>query len=123
MVGRDLLFQDVFHLMTWSTLNLFVGVKPGDSGEVICYQVEEFTHTWLTEHFIAQSDIYPSFMGKVSTPTHFLLSQGGRITPFLTQVVNDLEQGLDSILTDSVDTLRIDASFHKADTMPFFSPL
>ena len=41
MVG-SFLFQVWFHLMTWSTLNL-VGVKLGDSGVVIRYQVDEFT--------------------------------------------------------------------------------
>ena len=29
-----------------------VGVTPGDSGVVIGYQVDEFTHAWLAKHFI-----------------------------------------------------------------------
>ena len=28
-----------------------MGVKPGDSGVVIGYQVDEFTHTWSAEWF------------------------------------------------------------------------
>ena len=30
-----------------------VGINPGDSGVVIGYQVDDFTHTWLEEHCIA----------------------------------------------------------------------
>ena len=50
-----------------------MGVKPGDSGVVIGYQVTEFTHTWSAEQFVALSDIYPGFTGKVSSLTHFPL--------------------------------------------------
>ena len=39
-----------------------VGIKPGDSGVVIGYQVDEFTHTWPAEQFDAHSHIYPGFM-------------------------------------------------------------
>ena len=30
-----------------------VGIKPGDSGVVIGYQVDEFTCTWSAEQFVA----------------------------------------------------------------------
>ena len=53
-----------------------VGIKPGDSGVVIGYQVNECTCSWLVELFIVQSHIYPGFMGKVSTSTHFPLEPG-----------------------------------------------
>ena len=53
-----------------------VGVKPGDSFEVIGYQVDEFTCTLSAEHLIAQSHIYPGFMGKMSTLTYFPLEPG-----------------------------------------------
>ena len=53
-----------------------VGIKPGDSGVVIGYQVDEFTHTCYVEHFIVQSHIYPGIMDKVSTLTHFPLELG-----------------------------------------------
>ena len=36
-----------------------VAMKPSDSGVVVGYQVGEFTHTWMAEHFIAHSHIYP----------------------------------------------------------------
>ena len=59
-----------------------MGIKPGDSGVVIGYQVDEFTHTWSAEQFVAHSHIYPGFTGKVSSLTHFPLNQGVRIMPF-----------------------------------------
>ena len=53
-----------------------MAVKPGDSGVVIGYQVDEFTRTWSAEWFVARSHIYPGFTGKVSSLTHFPLEQG-----------------------------------------------
>ena len=53
-----------------------VGMTPGDSSVVIGYQVHEFSYTWLAEHFVAHSYIYPGFMGKVSSLTHFPLEPG-----------------------------------------------
>ena len=67
--------------MTQSTLNL-MGIKPGDSGVVIGYQVDEFTYTWSVEWFVAHSHIYPGFTGKVSSLTHFPWNQGMSIMPF-----------------------------------------
>ena len=43
-----------------------MGIKPGDSGVVIGYQVDEFTRTWSTEQFVACTHIYPGFTGKVA---------------------------------------------------------
>ena len=34
-----------------------VSINHGNSGVFIGYQVDEFTHTWSTEHFIAWSHI------------------------------------------------------------------
>ena len=34
-----------------------IGVKPGDSGVVIGYQVDEFTCTWSAEQFVAHSHL------------------------------------------------------------------
>ena len=34
-------------------------IKPGHSGVVIGYQVDEFTHTWSAKQFVAHSHIYP----------------------------------------------------------------
>ena len=39
-----------------------MGIKLGDFGMVIEHQVYEFTHTYLGDHFVAQSHIYPVFM-------------------------------------------------------------
>ena len=44
-----------------------MGIKPGDSGVVIGHQVDEFTHTWFAEWFVAHSHIYPGFADKVSS--------------------------------------------------------
>ena len=52
------------HQMMQSTLNLLWALNPGDSGVVIGYQVDEFTHTWSAEQFVAHSHIYPGFPGK-----------------------------------------------------------
>ena len=59
-----------------------MGLKPGDSSVVIGYQVNEFTHTWSVEQFVACSHIYPGFTGKVSSLTHFPWNQSVRIMPF-----------------------------------------
>ena len=87
-----------------------MGVKPGDSGVVIGYQVDEFTCTWSAEQFVAHSHIYPGFTGKVSSLTHFPLEPRGEDYAFLDQAVVDFEQGLDSILTDSLETPELDTS-------------
>ena len=60
-----------------------MGIKPGDSSVVIGYQVDEFTHTWSAEQFVACSDIYPGFTGKVSSLTHFPLESGCEDYAFL----------------------------------------
>ena len=60
-----------------------VDVKPCEYRVVIGYLVDEFTPTWLTKCFIAESHIYTLFMGKVSTLSH--LNQGVRITHFWTK--------------------------------------
>ena len=83
-----------------------VDVKPGDSSVVIGYQVDEFTHTWLAEHFIAKSHIHSGSTGKVFTLTHFPLEPGCEDNCFLEQAVKNLHHGLDSVLTDFVNTPR-----------------
>ena len=64
-----------------------IGIKPGDSDVVIGYQVDEFTHTWSAEQFVAHSHIYPGFTGKVSSLTHFPLEPGCEDYAFLDQAV------------------------------------
>ena len=45
-----------------------VGIKPGDSGVVIGYQVDEFTHSWSIEWFVAHSHIYPRLVINLLSP-------------------------------------------------------
>ena len=94
-----------------------MGIKPGDSGVVIGYQIDEFTHTLSAEQFVAHSYIYPWFTGKVSSLTHFPLEPGCEDYAFLDQDVPDFEQGLDSILTDSLKTLELDTSQEEPDAI------
>ena len=98
-----------------------MGIKPGDSGVVIGYQVDESTHIWSAEQFVAQSHIYPGFTGKVSSLTHFPLEPGCEDYAFLDQVVADFKQGLDSILTDSPETMELDTSLDEPDAVMSFS--
>ena len=94
-----------------------MGIKPGYYGVVIGYQVHEFTRTWSAEWFVAPSHIYPAFTGKVSSLTHFPLEPGCQDYAFLDQAVADFEQGLDSILTDSLKTPELDTSLEKPDAI------
>ena len=94
-----------------------MAIKPGDSGVVIGYQVDEFTCTWSAEWFVARSHIYPGFTGKVSSLTHFPLEPRCEDYAFLDQAVADFEQGLDSILTDSLETPDLDTSLQESDAV------
>ena len=94
-----------------------MGIKPGVSGVVIGYQVDEFTHTWSAEWFVAQLHIYPWFTGKVSSLTHFPLEPGFEDYAFLDQAVADFEQGLDSVLTDPLETPDLDTSLDEPDAV------
>ena len=94
-----------------------MGIKPGDSGVVTGYQVDEVTHTWSAEQFVACSHIYPAFTSKVSSLTHFPLKPGCEDCSFLDQAVADFEQGLDSILTESIETPELDAYLDEPDAI------
>ena len=94
-----------------------MGIKPGDSYVVIGYQVDEFTCTWSAEQFVACSHIYPGFIGKVSSLTSFPLEPGCEDYAFLDQAVADFEKGLDSILTDSLETLELNTSLDESDAV------
>ena len=94
-----------------------MGIKLGDSGVVIGYQVDEFTCTWSAEQFVAHSHIYPGFTGKVSSLTHFPLEWQYEDYTFLDQAVADFEQGFDSILTDSFETPELDTSLDETDAI------
>ena len=97
-----------------------VGIKPGDSGVVIGCQVDGFTHTWSAEQFVACFHIYPWFTCKVSSLTHFSLELGCEDYPFLDQAMADFEQGLDSILTHSLETPELDTSLDEPDAITSF---
>ena len=94
-----------------------MGIKPDDSGVVIGYQVDKFTHTWSAEQFVACSHIHPGFTCKVSSLTHFPMELGCEDYSFLDQVMADFEQGLDSTLTDFLETLELDASLDEPDAV------
>ena len=94
-----------------------MGIKPGDSSVVIGYQVDEFTHTWSAEGFVAHSHIYPGFTGKVTSLTHFPLEPGFEDYAFFVQAVADFKQGLDYILTDSLKTLELDTFLEEPDAI------
>ena len=83
------------------TVNSVMGVEPGDSGGVIGYQVDKFTHTLSAEQFVACSHIYPGVTGKLSSLTNSPLEPGCEDYAFLDQAVADFEQGFNSIITYS----------------------
>ena len=66
---------------------------------------------------VAHSHIYPGFTGKVSSLTHFPLEPGCEDYAFLDQAVADFEQGLDSILTDSIKIPELDTSLNEPDVI------
>ena len=93
-----------------------VSIKPGNLGAVIGYQVDEFTCTSLVKHFAAQSHIYPVFTGRVSILTTSCLNHDVMIIVFGSGS-HILWIWFDSILNDSVETMKLDASIDKSDTM------
>ena len=95
-----------------------LGIKPGDSGVVILYHVDEYICTQLAEHFIAQSQFCYGCMDKESTLTHFPLKPGYEELSFLDQAVEEFEYGLVSIIMDYIDTPELGASFDETETVP-----
>ena len=53
----------------------------------------------------------------MSSLTHFPLEPGCEDHAFLDQAVADFEQGLDSVLTDSLETLELDISLEEPDAI------
>ena len=94
-----------------------MGIKPGDSGVGIGYQVDEFTHTWSAEQFVDCSHIFPGFTAKVLSLTHFPREPGCEDYSFMDQAVADFEQGLDSILTNPLETPELDTSLNGPDAI------
>ena len=54
-------------------------------------------------------------MDKVPSLTHFPQEPGHKDYSFLDQAIANFEQGLDSILTDSIKTLELDTSLDEPD--------
>ena len=71
-----------------------MSVKSGDSGVVTGYWVDEFTHTWSVDCFVAWSLIYSGLTGKVSTLPTSSLNQVLRITAFWTKQLKTLSMVL-----------------------------
>ena len=92
-----------------------MGVKPGDCGVVIGYQVDEFTCTCLQSSFCGPLPhlSWVHWQGVIINP--FSLEPGCEDYAFLDQAVADFEQGLDSILTDSLETPELDTSLEEPD--------
>ena len=102
--------------MMQSTLESVVGIKPGECGAVIGYQGDKFTPSLLAElSVISHTFILVWWASCQHLPTSFL-NQGIRMTPFFTKHLKT--DGLDSILTNSIETLELDAFFEEADTRP-----
>ena len=59
-----------------------VDISPGDCDMVLRYLIDEFTHIWSAEHFVAQSHISPGSQIKCqfSPTSHFNCFV--RTTPF-----------------------------------------
>ena len=59
----------------------------------------------------------PGFMGNVSSNTLFLLEAVCEEYLFLDQAVANLDNSMDSILTDSIETSVLDSSFDELDVV------
>ena len=117
MVGRGSSFPGLVQSDDRVDSESVMGIKPGDSGVVIGYHVDEFNCIWSEEQFVAHSHIYPGFVGKGSSLTHFPLEPGWQDYSFLDLAVANFEQGLDSILTDSTKTLELATSLDEPNVI------
>ena len=93
-------------------------MEPDDSNMVIGYQVDKCTFNWSVENFVTWSHIYAGFTAKLSSLTHFQLEPVCGDCLFLHKALADFEQDLDSILTDSIKMLELDASFVEPGGVP-----
>ena len=92
-----------------------MGIKPGDSGVVIGYQVYKLTCTCSVEWFGPQSQIYLCSTGDMSTLTHSPLEPGCEDYSFLDQAVEDFQHCLDSTFTNSANTSELVEFIYEAD--------
>ena len=108
MVRRSLLFQVWLHPVTWSTLNLWLALN----WVILVW--------WLCIRLM--SVLTPGLQsGLLLIPTFILHSQvrchHGATFPFLNQTVADFEQGLDSILADSIETPELNTFLDEPDAV------
>ena len=100
MVGRGSSLPGFVPPIDMFDLKSVVDIQPGDFSVVIGYKVDEFTHIWSLEFFVAPSHIYPGFTGKGVTPNHFLLEPGCQECSLFDQRVADFEHDIDSFFTE-----------------------
>ena len=112
-----LLLQVFFQLMTWLTQNIWstcdlvtpvrwLGIRLIDLLSPGWQSILLLGHTFTLDAWV-RCQIY-------QTPW---LNQSVRITSFCTKQLQTLSMVLDSILTDSIQILELDASFGKPDTL------
>ena len=65
--------------------------------------------------FAAQSHNFTRLTGRVSTLTHCLCELGYQDYSFFNPAVEEFQQGIESILTDSFETPKLNASFDEPD--------
>ena len=103
MTGRSLLFQVWCHQMMLLILNLWWALNL-----VILVW-------WLGIRLMCL--LAPGLQVRCHLNPTFPWNQGVRIMGFLDQAVADFKQGLDSILTDSLETLALDTSLDEPDAI------
>ena len=111
------LFQVVYHPVLWLTLNLWL---------VLNLLILEW---WCGIRLMNLLNLDGRVLHCMITHLSWFHRQGVHVNPLPNQSrlwglllldpsVDDFEHGLDSILTDSTDTTKLDASFDEADTIP-----
>ena len=117
MMGRGLLFQVWCHQIMWATLNLWWALNLVIPVWWLGIRLISLLTPGLQSSLLPTPTFYPGFTGKVSSLTHFPLELGCEDYAFLDQAVADFAQGLDSILTDSLETLELDTSLEDPDAI------
>ena len=81
-----------------------VGIKAIDSGVVLRFQVDAFTHTWPAEHLFLNHKYTSDVSDNVLTLVHSPHELGCEEYLFFNQAVRQFEHGLHSKITDSIRT-------------------
>ena len=116
LVGRSL-FQIWFHPITPSTMNLWWTFYLVILVWWLGVRFMSVLTPGLQNSLLLVHNIYPAFMVKVPSLTHLPLEPGCEDYSFLDQAVAAFEQGMDSILTNSIETAEIDRCFDKPDVI------